>query len=152
MVVSIFEWRVAAPLPARYRILNLRFAGLRSGPARPSARTSKVYLPFFRCLYFFGEVQLLNAFALWCLRLSWHWKPFDFPVALNLNFALRFFLLIFDFVSCVFGGYALKLAETDLLAFIVSEQDPSPEQEPPQPLNLEPRVGCAFRVTPVPSV
>jgi hypothetical protein len=45
----------------------------------------------------------------------------------------------------------LKVAVTDVAAFIVTEQVPVPEQPPPlQPANVEPPAGAAVSVTDVP--
>ena len=63
-----------------------------------------MYLPRFRCLYFLGETQPANDFALWPLRLSWHSKPVALPLALNSSFALWRRWLIFALVIWVFGG------------------------------------------------
>ena len=46
---------------------------------------------------------------------------------------------------------AVKLPETALSAFIVSAQEPVPEQAPLQPAKVEPAAGLALRVTAVPS-
>ena len=45
----------------------------------------------------------------------------------------------------------MKLPETVLSAFIVSAQEPVPEQAPVQPAKVEPAAGFALRVTAVPS-
>src|SRR5215211_4640160 len=45
----------------------------------------------------------------------------------------------------------LKVPETVLAAFMVSWQEPVPEQAPLQPAKVEPAAGLALRVTAVPS-
>src|SRR4051812_49610561 len=45
----------------------------------------------------------------------------------------------------------VKLDETVLSAFIVSAQEPVPEQSPLQPAKVEPEAALALRVTAVPS-
>ena len=49
------------------------------------------------------------------------------------------------------GPETVKLPETALSAFIVSAQEPVPEQAPLQPAKVEPAAGLALRVTAVPS-
>ena len=53
-------------------------------PALSIARTWKVWLPFLRLRYVFGEPQLLKA-----PRSSLHWKREPFSVEANLNVAVR---------------------------------------------------------------
>lgn len=49
-------------------------------------------------------------------------------------------------------GSGAKLAVTVLLLFIVSEQEPAPEQAPPHPLNEKSEAGEAVSVSVVPGV
>ena len=62
------ERDLGAVLASAYLILNAFFAGVVSLPTGSKARTSKVYLRGFRCLYFFGDLQSLN-FGFACLFL-----------------------------------------------------------------------------------
>ena len=45
----------------------------------------------------------------------------------------------------------MKVAVTDLAAFMVTWQEPVPEQAPLQPVKVEPAAGAAVRVTTVPA-
>jgi hypothetical protein len=45
--------------------------------------------------------------------------------------------------------FNVKVAVTDLVAFIVTEQVPVPEQLPPQPVNIEPVPALDVKVTTV---
>jgi hypothetical protein len=81
-----------------------------------------------------------------------HWKPFAFPVALNSNDALCLLDLTRLPFSLVPGRPGrLNVAETDLLALMVSPHDPVPEQAPPHPPNLDPGAGAAWSVIVIPS-
>ena len=51
---------------------------------------------------------------------------------------------VYRAVDCV------KVADTLLVAFIATTQEPVPEHAPPQPLNCQPESGVAVRVTLVP--
>src|SRR6185312_10496834 len=49
-------------------------------------------------------------------------------------------------------GMRLKVAVTPVAAFMVTAQEPVPEQPPDQPANVEPLAGAAVKVTVVPCV
>src|SRR5258708_38140772 len=64
-----------------YLILKPLFAGDGSGPPRPTARTSNVYLPGFIRMYFFGALQLENVGCWGFVLTSAHWTPLAAPGA-----------------------------------------------------------------------
>src|SRR5262249_24181805 len=141
-------------------ILNFLFAGVASGPAEPTARTTKTYQCGLRRRYRLGEAQALKAGFAPVLPRRAHSKPpaaAAFPAsASNLKVAASFAWLILTLSIFVFGGVGggalrVNVAATGWFAFSVTWQSPVPEQPPPDdPSNVEPASAEAESVTTVP--
>jgi hypothetical protein len=75
-----------------------------------------------------------------------HVAPQLIPAGLEVTVPLPVPALLTDSVNVC----TLKVAVTDVAAFIVTEQVPVPEQAPLQPAKVEPPAGAAVSVTTVP--